>query len=108
MRIMHNFLIQFNSFLFLFFTVSKILVSTGQPYSSSQKTEIINLEDEFSKCQDVEDFPLEIDLAVGSNLGSFPVVCGGAGYDGSSLNQCHRLEFGIWQPFATLDQRYIY
>ena len=82
---------------------STILVATGYPRSSAQKTEVINLKDN-SKCQDVEDFPLEISSAVGSYLGSFPVICGG--WDWSlSLNQCHRLESGIWKPFATLAQR---
>ena len=88
--------------------MSTILVSTGYPGSSAKKTEVINLLDDFSKCQDVGDFPLTIGEAVGSYLGSFPVICGG--YDGSddSLNQCHQLKSGVWQPFATLGQRYIY
>jgi len=84
-------------------TLSTILISTGYSgNSATQTTEVINIEDD-SKCQDVEDFPLAIESAVGSYLGSFPVICGG--YDGSSLNQCHRLESGKWQPFATLGQR---
>ena len=103
MWIVHNFLVQYSPS----FAVSTILVFTGYPRSSAQKTEVISLEDN-SKCQDVEDFPLEISLAVGSYLGSFPVICGGWVDGGLSLNQCHRLESGIWQPFATLAQRYVY
>jgi len=84
--------------------VSTILVSTGYPSNSAtQTTEVINLEDN-SKCQGVEDFPLAIESAVGSYLGSFPVICGGTN-ESSSLNQCHQLESGKWQPFATLGQR---
>jgi len=83
--------------------MSTILVSTGYSWSSAQKTEVINLEDN-SVCQDVEDFPFAINLAIGSYLGSFPVICGGLD-ESESLNQCHQLRSGIWQPFATLDQR---
>ena len=108
MWIVHNFLIQYS----LFFAVSTILVSTGAPTGdprsyATQTSEVINLEDN-SVCQDVEDFPLAISQAVGAYLGSFPVICGGSDEKGSSLNQCHQLKSGIWQPFATLDQRYIY
>jgi len=86
-------------------TLSTILISTGYSgNSATQTTEVINIEDD-SKCQDVEDFPLAIESAVGSYLGSFPVICGG--YKSSSLpyKSCHRLESGKWQPFATLGQR---
>jgi len=84
--------------------VSTILVSPGRPSNSGQKTEVINLEDN-SKCQDVGDFPLKISQAVGSYLGSFPVICGGYGESYTSLNQCHQLKSRTWQPFATLGQR---
>ena len=82
--------------------MTKILVSTGRPRSSATKTEIINLDNESLTCQDLEDFPLAIQGAVGSNTGSFPVICGG--WDGSeSVKQCHRLESGRWQHFATMN-----
>ena len=97
---MHNFVIQFS----LFFAVSMILVSTGQtPLGWSNKTEIINLEDD-SKCQDVEDFPVYTYSPMGAHIiGSFPVVCGGR-----NNYECYQLKSGKWQPFATLGQRYIY
>ena len=87
--------------------MTKILVSTGNPRSSASKTEIINLDNESLTCQDLEDFPLAIEGAVGSNTGSFPVICGG--WDGSeSVKQCHRLESGRWQHIANLTQGYKY
>ena len=99
---MHPFLNQF-----FFFAVTKILVSTGRPRSSATKTEIINLDNESLTCQDLEDFPLAIQGAVGSNTGSFPVICGG--WDGSeSVKQCHRLESVRWQHIANLTQGYKY
>ena len=91
----------------IFFIVTKILVSTGNPLSFATKTEIINPDNESLTCQDLEDYPLGIEGAVGSNIGSFPVICGG--WDGSgSVKQCHRLESGRWQHFANLTQGSIY
>ena len=86
--------------------MTKILVSTGNPRSSATKTEIINLDNDNLTCQDLEDYPLEIHSGVGSNIGSFPAICGGYRYEsGSSLNQCHRLMAGEWQQFATMNSR---
>ena len=91
----------------IFFIVTKILVTTGSPRSSATKTEIINLDNASLTCQDLEEYPLAIQGAVGSNTGSFPVICGG--WDGSqSVKQCHRLESGRWQHFANLTQGYKY
>ena len=94
--------------LIFFFAVSKILVSTGHLLSNSatKTTEIINLGNDTLTCQDLENYPLEIRSGVGSNIGSFPAICGGYGYEsGSSLNQCHRLMAGEWQQFATMNSR---
>ena len=82
-----------------------ILVSTGYPLSSATKTEIINTDNSGLTCKDLEDYPLQIYGAVGFNMGSLPVICGG--YDGSYSNQCHRMESGKWQPFANLAQGYV-
>ena len=89
-----------------FFAVSKFLVSTGGR-SFERKTEIINLENESLTCKDLGDYPLHMYLGVGSNIGSFAVICGGLNGDGShsSLNQCHKLVAGEWQQFATMTSR---
>ena len=70
-----------------------ILVSTGYPRNSATKTtEIINLNED-TNCQDLADFPLAIDRAVGSNLANVPIICGG--WDGSSsLAKCYKLHSG--------------
>ena len=91
--------------------MSKILVSTGNPTNHATNiTEIINLDNEDLTCQDVEDYPFVTSYAVGSNMGSFPVICGGTDYyvSGSSVNKCHRLIAGRWQQFANMTKRYIY
>ena len=83
-----------------------ILVSTGFPYSSATKTtEIINIDNGGLTCKDLEDYPLQIQGAVGFNMGSLPVVCGGSST--TTFNQCHRLESGKWQSFANLVQGYV-
>ena len=83
-----------------------ILVSTGYPFSSATRTEIINTDNSGLTCKDLEEYPLQIQAAVGFNMDSLPVICGG--YVGSTYsNQCHRMESGKWQPFANLAQGYV-
>ena len=87
-----------------------ILVSTGFPYSSStRKTEIIYIDNGGLICKDFEEYPLQIQGAVGGNMGSVPVICGGS--NGSTMvgtfNQCYRLRSGKWKPFANLVQRFV-
>ena len=92
-----------------------ILVSTGvkgYPYDDVKKTEIININDTGLACKDIEEYPLIIYGAVGFNLGSLPVICGGDGhsFNGQSLGtvkQCYRLESGKWHHFAYLLQGYV-
>ena len=79
------------------------------------RTEIINLDQDGVTCKDLEEYPLQVYGAVGSNMGSLPVICGGfEGRLGNDMNnqekyvkQCHRLESGKWTPFANLAQGYV-
>ena len=96
-----------HSILFLV-VFDSILVSTGRPTNSSRKTEIINLDQEGVTCKDLEEYPLNIYGALGFNMGSMPVICGGRDESGPIVNQCHRLESGKWKPFAILTQGYLY
>ena len=91
----------------ILFSVPLILVSTGSllNWDVIKTTEIINIENSSATCQNLEEYPLPIGRAVGFNMGSLPVICGG--YDGSYSNQCHRMESGKWQPFANLAQGYV-
>ena len=81
--------------------MTNILISTGRPRSWATKTEIISLNNENLTCQDHEDFPLAISEGVGSNIGSFPVICGGS-TGSTSVNQCYRLVAGRWQQYANM------
>ena len=82
------------------------MVSTGAPRNSAtRKTEIIDLlANDGVTCQDIDDYPLEIEHSVASNIASFPVViCGGN--HGATRNQCYKLMEGGWQEFATMNSR---
>ena len=84
----------------------QILVTTGFPLSSATSTEIINTENSGLTCKDLEEYPLQISGAVGFNMGSLPVICGGM--DASPFSdQCYRMELGTWKPFANLAQGYV-
>jgi hypothetical protein len=54
------------------------LVTTGDPRSTSVKSEVIDLEDASNICQTLEDYPIAVDGAVGGFLNQGdPLVCGG-------------------------------
>ena len=103
----HAFQAESISGLFILFSslvaLDSILVSTGQPYNSA--TEIINTDNSSLTCKDPEDYPLQVYGAVGSNMASLPVICGG--WDGSDITQCYRMESGKWNLFANLAQGYV-
>ena len=59
-------------------------------------------------CEDLEDFPMEIEAAVGANLASTPIICGGYfGGPGSvhSSDKCFKYTEEGWQHFATMIER---
>ena len=89
-------------------TSTKIMISTGYPgNSATKKTVVIDLEDSNVICEVLDDFPMEIYVAVGANLASTPIICGGFFYNGighSSVN-CFKYTKGGWQNFATLIER---
>ena len=83
------------------------MISTGFPTNSGTKTEVIDLEDSNIICEDLEDFPIEIDGAVGANLASTPIICGGVFNDGSlhSSDKCFEYIEGGWHHFATMIEK---
>jgi hypothetical protein len=93
-----------------FFTVSKVLISTGYPYKSAKMTEVIDLEDNNVTCKDLEDFSWRYQGAVGANLASMPIICGGHFSNGSdhSSEKCfvYIPKFGLgWRYFASMIDR---
>jgi hypothetical protein len=64
--------------LFVYFVSGKVLVTTGIPRSTSVKSEVIDLEDASNICQNLEDYPIGVEGAVGGLLNQGdPLVCGG-------------------------------
>ena len=55
----------------------KIMVTTGTPWPSSTKTEVLDLENENLSCSNLSPFPLNVWGAVGSHLSLAPIICGG-------------------------------
>ena len=93
-----------------FFLVAfgSILVSTGSPYSSATNTtEIVNIDNDGLTCKDLEEYPLQIQRAVGFSMGSMPVICGGHHISGYICHHCYRLESRKWKPFNSLLQGYV-
>ena len=71
------------------------MITTGQPFSSATRTEIVDVVSG-ETCGDLADFPLTNFGAVGANLHGTPVVCGG--YVGStSYQKCYKFSGGGWQ-----------
>jgi hypothetical protein len=63
------------------------LVTTGSPWSTSVKSEVIDLEDPSNICQNLEDYPIGVYGAVGGFLNQGdPLVCGGGS---AATNVCH-------------------
>jgi hypothetical protein len=63
---------------YVYLVSGKVLVTTGHPTNTSVKSEVIDLEDSSNICQDLDDYPMKIDGAVGGLLNQVdPLVCGG-------------------------------
>ena len=76
------------------------MITTGQPYSSATKTEIVDVVNG-ETCSHLADFPVEIWGAVGANLHGKPVVCGGS-YSSTYYQKCYIFTSSVWQEFATM------
>jgi hypothetical protein len=62
----------------VYFVSGKVLVTSGNPTSTSVKSEVIDLEDASNICQTLEDYPIQVSGAVGGLLNQGdPLVCGG-------------------------------
>ena len=84
------------------------MISTGYPWNPAIKTEVIDLVDSNVICEDLEDFPMEISTAVGANLASTPIICGGYFSNNVSVHtsdKCFKYMEGGWQHFATIIER---
>ena len=78
------------------------MVTSGSPRSSARKTEIVDVANGLT-CSDMADFPIELNDAVGANLGGTPVVCGG--YSSGYKEQCYRFKNSVWEEYASMKER---
>ena len=86
-------------------TVPNILIATGDSSSGHIKSEIINLNSDYLTCSDFDDYPLDIEGAVGGTLNSNPVICGGYLSDTNlPTDKCYAVIDGKWQEFATMTE----
>ena len=87
------------------------MIASGYPLIWATKNEVIDFEDSNVTCKDLDDLPYELEMshAVGANLASQPIVCGGLygysyGYSHSS-NYCFKHTEGGWQHFVNMIDR---
>ena len=79
------------------------MITTGWPYSSSKKTDVVDVVSGES-CANLAKFPVKNDGAVGTNLDGTPVVCGGTGYP-TRYRACYKFTNAGWQKFASMKEK---
>jgi hypothetical protein len=91
------------------------LVTTGVSYDNSVKSEVIDLKDPNNICQNLEDYPIKVQGAVGGLLNQVdPLVCGGLPYTKSCyvVNQpgqsSEMLEERVWSASLTLNSTHLW
>ena len=85
-------------------TGTKVLITTGEPTSSSTKTEVVDVKSG-ETCSDLDDFPLQIRGGVAANLDGTPVVCGGLLGSSTYYQTCYKLTISGWQEFASMKEK---
>ena len=66
-----------SAYINLFEIIGKLLVTSGYPVNQGIHTEIIDLINPNIKCDNLQDLPVELDLAFGGLLENRPIICGG-------------------------------
>jgi len=82
-----------------------VLIATGYPWSNGIKTEVLDLSENPSaipsSCSGIEDFPVEIRGAIGGNVDSVPLICGGEDTNYKATNDCYKLEGKTWRKVTS-------
>jgi len=82
-----------------------ILIATGFTRSNGIKTEVLDLSENPSaipsSCSGIEDFPVQIGDAVGGNVNSVPLICGGSDTSYKVYNDCYKLEGKTWRKVTS-------
>jgi len=82
-----------------------VLIATGYPWSNGIKTEVLDLSENPSaipsSCSGIEDFPVKIRGAIGGNVDSVPLICGGEDTNYKATNDCYKLEGKTWRKVTS-------
>jgi len=82
-----------------------ILIVTGDPRSNGIKTEVLDISENPSaipsSCSGIEDFPVIIRGAIGGNVDSVPLICGGRDRNRKTTNDCYKLEGKTWRKVTS-------
>jgi len=82
-----------------------VLIATGYSWSNGIKTEVLDLSENPSaipsSCSGIEDFPVEIRGAIGGNVDSVPLICGGEDTNYKANNDCFKLVGKTWRKVTS-------
>ena len=83
-------------------------MSTGNPNTDGTKTEVLDIFNENSICQDLPDFPTQLNWASAGILQNEEIVCGGydLGSGPSFQSSCHYIKNGTQTPFSLKEGKY--
>ena len=84
--------IKFSAKSFGFFSSAKLLVTTGLPFENGRHSEVIDIFNEDTICDDLQNSPYNNKGAVGGLIHeNIPLVCGGWNGNNVKYNQCYDL-----------------
>ena len=76
----------------VWFSIAKLLVTTGLPFENGRHSEIIDIFNEDTTCDDLQNSPYNNKGAVGGLIHeNLPLVCGGWNGNNVKYNQCYDL-----------------
>ena len=70
----------------ILFIGNAVMIITGQPFSQSVKTEVLDLGNVQSSCTMLTDFPIKNSAATGGIIRNKPIICGG--WNGNEFDNC--------------------
>ena len=75
--------------MYLILGLEKLLVTTGHPGSTSRKSEVIDILNSGTICEDLPDAPRNLYWGLGGMINGKPMVCGGScDACGAGINTC--------------------
>ena len=68
--------------------LAKLLITTGHPYENGTYSEIINLNDDLSMCEDFPNTPYPIQNGAGGLINDKILICGGKNLERRHIDTC--------------------